>query len=383
MDSVTIGDSASTLTESVSRSDPTQSATVFGLVAVLVLFLVILVASLAWLTLGLDNSRMNRRIKDFDGPQPDEVRNARVMASQFVTMNVVNLIAAALAGIGGSLFVDGGRLRLSSTQAPALLLVSFAVILTEFTGMAVASYVSRPVRAFITDTSIFRSHLRGLRARGGVGENELAEIRIDREGWRGKTKARRLCDPDELRRLGLALPRAPEEWVARCDPVRFGVRLRADVSMEEVLRWITRKRLWRLGIPPLMLGLALAIITGGLAGFDDLMPSLWVPLYAILAIGFSSPLYLLTYQFGQVDLVMTNRYLALERKQLRDCDQLISQIQQLHDREQVNAAQAGADLSAYRVLLRIGQWDLCRRDDRIPARPRHGRQPMKSEEKDP
>ncbi len=381
MDSVTIGNSASALTESASRSDPTQSTTVFALVAVLVLFLVILVASLAWLTLSVDNSRMNRRIKDFDGPQPDEIRNARVIASQFVTMNVVNLIAAALAGIGGSLFVDGGRLRLPSTQAP-LLSLSFAVILTEFTGMAVAFYVSRPLRAWITDSSIFRSHLRALRARGIVGENELAEIRKDLREWLGKTKARPLHDPDELCRLGLALPKAPGEWIARRDPVEFGILLRADVRMEQVLRWITRKRLWRLGIPPLMLGVALAIITGGLAGFDDLVPSLSVSLYAILAIGFSSPLYVLTYQFGRLDLVMTNRYLALERKQLRDCDQLISQLQELHDREHVTATQAGAGPSAYRVLLRIGQWDLCRRYDRMPARLWHSRQPMHSEQKD-
>ena len=373
---------ASALTESVSPSDPSQSTTVFGLVAVLVLFLVILVASLAWLTLGLDNLRMNRRIKDFDGPQPDEVRNARVMASQFVTMSVVNLIAGALAGIGGSLFVDGGRLRLPSTQAP-ILLITFALILTEFTGMALAFYVSRPVRAWITDSSIFRSYLRTLRARGRVGENELAEIRIDLEGWLGKTKARPLRDPHELSRLGLALPRAPEEWVARWDPVEFGTRLRADVSIEQVLRWITRKRLWRLGIPPLLLGLALAIITCGLAGFDDLTPSLSVSLYAILAIGFSSPLYLLTYQFGQLDLVMTNRYLALEKKQLRDCDQLISQVQQLHDREQINAAQTEADPSACRVLLRIGQWDLYRRYDQRRPHARHSRQPIHSEQKDP
>lgn len=338
--------------------------TVVRLVVGFALFIALLWAPISLLSLGLDNMLMNRQVKDLERPNPDEIRSYKVIVNQFVPMSVVNLMAGALAGIGASLFVDSGRLRWPSSQTP-IVLIGLAIFLTEFTGIAIAFYVTRPTRAWITDSSVFRSYLRQVNARRWVGDNELADIKRLQAMWSVKTNVRPLRDPNELRDLALELPTAHEEWasVIRYDPVEFGARLRADVSMKQVRRWIRRKRLWRLGIPPLMTGLVLAALIRGLIRLTGLAAWLSVLLFVPLACGCVLSLYWLAFRVGRLDLVMTNRYLALERKQLCDSNKLISQIEQSQGQEQTNASPSADVPDSSRFVIRIGRWELCHRPD--------------------
>jgi hypothetical protein len=102
---------------------------------------------------------MNRQIRDFERPHPEEVRNNKLVVGQFVPMSVVTLIAGTLAGISASLFVYDGHLRWPSSQVP-LALFGFAIFVAEFGGIAIASYVSRPTQSWVEDSSVFRSWLR-------------------------------------------------------------------------------------------------------------------------------------------------------------------------------------------------------------------------------
>jgi hypothetical protein len=312
-------------------------------------------------TLGLDNSRMNKRIKDAERPHPDEIRDNRAMAAQFVPMSMVNLMAGALAGIGASLFVSGGRLLWPASKVPLVLIVS-AIVLIEFTGISIVAYLSRPRWAWIEDSSIFRSYLRQLKARGWIGEGELAEVQKRRLAWSSKTIVRPLRNPHDLSELGLEFSSARQEWASsiRTDPVEFGVRMRAEVSTKQSCRWIFRRRLWRLGIAPLVSGLAIAGLICGLISFAGLPAVLSVLLFVPLSFGCIGTLYWIAFRVGRFDLVMTNRYLALERAQLHDCGQLIAQIEELHERKQVSTSVACANSDAGRVILRIGRWEILR-----------------------
>lgn len=321
----------------------------------------ILWTPLSLIPLSLENSRMNRRIVDADRPHPDEVRNSRVIAAQFVPMTVVNLMAGALAGIGASMFVDNGRLRWPSSPAPLVLIVS-AIALTELIGIVLVAYLTRPTWAWIEDSSVFRSYLRQVKARGWAGERELAQLRKRQSAWAGTTNVRPLRSPRDLRELGLELPAAGKEWASHegCDHAEFGAELQADVSRKQVGRWITRRRLWRLGIPPLVTALAIAGEARGLMVAAGLTFSWSLVLTVPIAFCCAVVLYWLAFRVGRLDLVMTNRYLALERAQLRDCDQLIDQINEMHAREQADASPVPADSGADQLMLRIGRWEICR-----------------------
>jgi hypothetical protein len=315
-------------------------------------------APLSLVPLGSYNSRMNRQIRDFERPHPEEVRNNKLVVGQFVPMSVVTLIAGTLAGISASLFVYDGHLRWPSSQVP-LALFGFAIFVAEFGGIAIASYVSRPTQSWVEDSSVFRSWLRRMRARGWIEESELAQIRKIQSKWAATSKAWPLRNPHELRQLGLELLIAREEWASpiQPDPVQFGARLSADMDAGQVWCWIRHKRLWRLGIPPVISGLALAGIIRGLIRLTGLSLSLSVLLSVPIAFGCVALLYWLAFRIGRLDLVMTNRYLALERKQLDDCDQLIDIIQRCRD-EQVNASPIYGPQRM--LVVRIGRWELCR-----------------------
>jgi hypothetical protein len=337
------------------------STVAVGLTVGAVVIGAILWTPLSLIPLSLENSRMNRRIVDAERPHPDEVRNSRVIAAQFVPMSVVTLMAGALAGIGASMFVDNGRLRWPSSQAPLALIVS-AIALTELIGIVLVAYLTRPTWAWIEDSSVFRSYLRQVKARGWAGERELAQLRKRQSTWAGTTNVRPLRSPRDLRELGLELPAAYKEWASPdgCDHAEFGAELQADVSRKQIERWIMRRRLWRLGIPPLVTALAIAGEARGLMVVAGLPFSLSLVLTVPVAFCCGIVLYWLAFRVGRLDLVMTNRYLALERAQLRDCDQLMAQIDELHTREQANASPASADSSADWLTLRIGRWEICR-----------------------
>jgi hypothetical protein len=312
---------------------------------------------------------MNKRIKDAERPHPDEIRDSRIVAAQFVPMSVVNLMAGALAGIGASLFVSKGRLLWPASQVPLALIMS-AVTLIELTGIAIAAYLARPTWAWVEDSSVFRSYLRQLRARGWVGEGELAEVQKRKLIWSSRTNVRPLRNPRDLCELGLELPTAHEEWASsvRCDPVEFGARLRAEVGVKQTRRWIVRRRWRRLGIAPFVSGLAIAGLIRGLVGIAGLAASLSVLLFVPLAFGCIATLYWIAFQVGRLDLVMTNRYLALERAQLRECDWLIEQIEDLHARQKINNSVAYGGSDVRRMILRIGRWEILRHRDGRSAR---------------
>jgi hypothetical protein len=337
-----------------------------------------LIWTMFWLLyLGLDSRQMNRQIKDAEHPSPDELRNRAVMIGQLALMGLVNVMAGALAGIGSSLFVDGGRFRLPSSQVPYILIV-IAASLTVFSGIIIGTYITRPAREWVWDTSDFRSYLRQVKREGLVSETELAKIRKRRDRWDVRTNVRPLRGPNDLSRLGLELRKAHEEWASSApnDPVEFGTRLRADVTAKQVWRWIWRRRFWQLGVSSAIASCAVAlIITGRLASKLPRLPILfpWLLLIALALICIAF-VYLLAFRVGRLDLVMTNRYFALERKQLRDCDSLIGQIQELHRRRQEYASLAGADGSADKLVFRIGRWDLCRRNEEISEYRDRGRQ---------
>lgn len=334
------------------------------------------VLNLAWtlfwlLYLGLDSRQMNRRLKDAEHPPPSELRNRAVLIGQLAMMGLVNVMAGTLAGIGSSLFVDGGQFRWPSSQVPYTLIIT-AASLTVFSGIAIASYLTRPPRAWVWDTSDFRSYLRQIRSEGLVDETDLSEIRKRRLKWDKRTNVRPLRSPDELRRLALELPKAHQEWLSSASsasytPREFGDRLRTDVTARKIWRWIGRKRLWQLGIPPFIAGFTIALIIIGrlaptLSGLPAFFSRLLFVALTLICIVF---VYRLAFIAGRLDLVMTNRYLALERKQLHDCDCLIEQIEESRRLQQEYSSHAGADGSTDKLVLRIGRWDLCRRSDGI------------------
>jgi hypothetical protein len=327
------------------------------------LFLDLIWAIIWLLQIGLDGRQMNRRIKDADHPSPDELRNRAVMIGQLALMGMVNVMAGALAGIGSSLFVDEGRLRWPSSQAPYALII-LAVSLTVFSGVIIAAYITRPARKWVWDTSDFRSYLRQIKREGVVSETELVEIRERRERWEKHTNVRPLRNPEQLRALGLKLPKAREEWASSApnDTVEFGILLRDDVTHKQVWLWIWRRRLWQLGVPPFIAGCTIAlIIVGRLALILPSVPLLfrWLLLIVVAVICIRS-IYWLAFRVGRLDLVMTNRYLALERKQLSDCDRLIGQIKESHRRQHEYTSLTEANGSSDKLVLRIGRWDLCR-----------------------
>jgi hypothetical protein len=336
-----------------------------------------LIWTLYWLLyLGLDSREMNRRIKDAEHPPPDELRDRVVIIGQLVLMSLVNVMAGTLAGIGASLFVDGGRFRWPSSNVPYALII-IAALLTGFSGLAIAAYITRPALMWVWDTSDFRSYLRQVKGEGLVSETSLAEIQKRRLKWDKRTDVRGLRSLDELGRLGLELPEAHEEWGSRTpnDHVEFGRQILKDVTVGQTWRWIFRKRLWRLGIPPFIAGCALALIIIGrlaptLPHLPIVFPWLLLVVFALFCILL---LYTLAYRVGRLDLVMTNRLAALERKQLDDCDLLIEQIGELRKRQQEHALGAKVDGSTDKLMLRIGRWDLCRRSDGISAYPNRGR----------
>lgn len=335
----------------------------------------VLILSLIWMAywllyLGLDGSRMNRRVKDAEHPSPDELRNRAVMVGQLALMGWINVTAATLAGIGGSLFDDGGRFRWPSSPAPYELIL-LAAALMALSGMIIATYITRPAWKWILDTSDFRSYLRQLKRKGVISETEPAEIRKRREKWQVRTNVRPLRSSEELRKLGLELEKAHEEWGSPPPngSVEFGARLREDVSDKQVRRWIWCKRRWQLWMPPFIAGCcAIALMITGSHGIDataSLRVLLTRLLLVVLVLICIALVRWLTFRVGRLDLVMTNRYFALERKQLNDCKSLIEQIEVAHGQQQKHASHAGADGSVDKLVLRIGRWDLSRRDEEI------------------
>jgi len=337
-----------------------------------------LVLNLLWtiiwlLYLGLDGRQMNRRMKDAERPSPDELRNRAVMVGQLALMGMVNVMAGALAGIGSSLFVDGKQFQWPSSQVPYALIV-LAASLTVFSGMIIAAYITRPARKWVWDASGFRSYLRQIKREELVSETDLTEIRKRRERWKQRTNVNPLSNPEELSTLGLELSKAREEWVSSVpnDPVEFGTLLRGSVTRKQVWRWILRKRLWQLGIPPFIAGCAIALII--ISRLASILPSvpLWSAWLLLIVLAFICirSVYWLAFRVGRLDLVMTNRYFALERKQLSDCDRLIGQINETHRRQQEHTSLAEANGSSDKLVFRIGQWDLCRHSEEIPAQGR-------------
>ena len=322
-----------------------------------------LIWTVFWLLyLGLDGRRMNRRIKDAEEhPSLEEMRNRAAMVGQLALMGMVNVIAGALAGVGSSLFVDGGQLRWPASQAPYQLL-AFAISLTTFSGILISGYITRPARNWMWDSSDFRSYLRQIKGERQVGKTELTEIRKRCEDWKKRTNVRPLRNSEDLSTLGLKLPKAHEEWASSIpkDPVEFGTLLRDSTARTQVGRWIWRKRRWQLGVPPFIAGCAIALIING--RLTLILPRL--PLIADLSILIALTLicirsaYWLAFRVGRLDLVMTNRYFALERKQLDDCNLLMGEIEELHKRQQQHASLTGAGSSSDELLFRIGRWDL-------------------------
>jgi hypothetical protein len=319
-------------------------------------------APISLLPIGIDRAYMNKHIKDIEGPHPDDVRNSMAMASQFVTMNIINLMAGALAGIGVSLFVDNGRLRWPSSQVPTAFII-LSLALAEFTGIVILAYIARPTPRWITNPSVFRSYLWRLNERGRVSKNDLAEIRRLQSTWKTRTNAWPLRKRDELQALKLMLPMASQEWVSPvpCDPIRFGAELLTQVSRRQVRNWIFRKRLLRLGIPPSISGFALASIIWALISTSADLEG-WMSILLLIAIGVVCIVLLcwLAFRIGRLDLVVVNRMFALEEAQLRDCGEQIDQIEKWHKRKMNSSAVDQEGSSDGQLVVRIGSWELFR-----------------------
>jgi len=314
----------------------------------------------SFLDLGWYDWKLNRRIKDAERPPPDEERDIQAVVSQLVPMSMVNILAGALAGIGASLFVDNGRLRWPASGIPYYL-IEGALFLTVFTGMALTAYIRRPRRSWVRDASALRSYLRQINAGRRVEVSDLDEIQNLRSRWKEKTSAWPLRRAEELRELGLELPTAHSEWNSQrlYDPIQFGSDLRKEVNKRQVRRWIKQKRLLRLGAPPFASGLTLTgliIVVIVSANSTDWKSALFIP----IVVGYTALLYWMAFRIGRLDLVVTNRLLALERAQLDQCDRLIEQIKEKHMLEQVRANPESGNL-----ILRIGRWELRTRRDEV------------------
>lgn len=189
----------------------------------------------------------------------------------------------------------------------------------------------------------------------------MDDILATRSEWSSRTIVRPLRSAQELQKLGLELSSARQEWTSPTptNPVAFGDKLRAEVSRKQVWLWIWRKRLWRLGIPSAGSTFTLAALT-----FVALVPYTHskfptIILLVTLALLWGAVLYSMSFFVARRDLVMTNRYIALEQKQLNDCDQLIERIKELHKIQGNGPFLDRRDRSS--LVVRIGRWDLQRR----------------------
>lgn len=305
------------------------------------------------LGLSAHNQHMNRKIKDGKGLLPEEAKNLSSLGGQLVLMNVINVIAGATAGVGASLFVDGDRLRWPPTGW-AVALIAAALFAAEITGIFVVRYTTRPTRAWITDASIFRAKLIQISRLGPIDDEEMEELLDTRDEWRSRTIVRPLRNRSELQQLGLELKSARQEWISTTPINRkeFGNRLLAEVSSKQVRLWIRSKRRWLAILPTgSAVSLAATIIT-----------ELWVVATSRLLLVITAlvcgliceaAFYGITFPVARRDLVMTNRYVALERMQLNACEQLIQRIQENRDH----------------LVMRIGGWDLYRRAPKTPRVP--------------
>jgi hypothetical protein len=348
----------------LAAADPKQSmpvaAPIVGSIG-LAFFLVHAFTLYSFIDLGWYDRKLNRQIKDAERPPPDEERDLQAIASQLAPMSMVNILAGTLAGIGASLFVANGRLRWPSSAIPYYL-IQGALALTVLTGMALTAYIRRPRRSWVRDASALRSYLRQVNERGHVEESELIEIQKLRSRWKENTNAWPLRKASELKELGLELPSAHSEWNSPTlqDPVQFGADLRKEVNKIQVRRWIRRKRLWKLVIPPYACGLTLAGLIGVVivsANFTVWKSALF---YLPIVCGYTLFLYWIAFRIGRLDLVVTNRLFALERAQLERCDRLIEQIKRKHMLRQVKAGPTTGKL-----ILRIGRWELRLRNDEV------------------
>lgn len=340
--------------------EPSQSTAIVSLIVGLAFFLVTLTTLISISALWWEDWNLNRRMKDAERPPPEEERDLQAIVAQLGPMSMANIMAGALAGIGASLFVDNGRLRRPSSQIPYAL-IALALALTVFTAMALTAYIRRPRPSWVGNTSSLRSHLRRVNEQSRIGESDLAEARELRSRWAEDTVVRPLRRVNELRELGLELPAAYEEWNSATpyDPIRFGAKLKTEISAKQVRRWIGRKRLWRLGIPPFASGLALAgiiIIVIALGKFTIWSSAL---VYTPIVCLYTVLLYWWAFRTGRLDLMATNRLFALERSQLDDCDRLIEQIEKKFILGQLRSDQRG------RLILGIGRWELRLRNDEV------------------
>src|SRR5262249_54064292 len=125
-----------------------------------------------------------------------------------------------------------------------------------------------------------------------------------------------------------------------------------------------------LGILPLLSGITFGLVLAGIIRVSAHLTWLtfWTLLFPLLTFGCIVVLSWLAFRAGRVDLVLINRRLALERKQVHDCDQLITQIEGRRDQERADASPTDVHPGAGRSIIRIGRWDFCLRYDGIPAR---------------
>lgn len=319
------------------------------------------------LRLFVDNRRLNRRIKDGKGLHPDDAKNLSSLGGQLVLMNVINVIAGASAGVGSSLFVDGDRLRWPPTGWAAALIAG-ALFAAEITGIFVVRYTTRPTRAWITDTSIFRSQLTQISRIGPIDDEEMKEICSIRKEWCSRTIVRPLRSRSELHRLGLELGSARQEWTSAVpvDRKEFGNRLLAEVSRKQARLWIRSKRRWPAILPT---GSAVSLVVSIIIEMWAASSSrfLLVSVAVVIGLVWGAALYHLTIPVARRDLVMTNRCVALERMQLSDCDQLIQRI-----KENRKSERAGSRLEVPwldRLVMRVGGWELYRRAPKEPRKP--------------
>jgi hypothetical protein len=328
-------------------------------VIVIIFCLTTLGTLISLLSLSADNRRMNRQIKDGQGLHPDDARNLSSLGGQLVLINLINVIAGAAAGVGASLFVDGDRLRWPPTGWAGALIVA-ALVAAEITGIFVVRYTTRPTRAWITDTSIFRTYLTRISRSGPVDDGEMEEILASRDEWLSRTIVRPLRSRSELQRLGLELKSARQEWISTepIDRAAFGNQLISEVSRKQVHLWIKHKRRWRLAILP----------AGSAASLTaSIIIELWVAassrfllviISLVTGLLWGAALYRVTFPVARRDLIMTNRYVALERMQLNACQRLIQRIEEARESED-----SGLRLKTSghgRLVMRIGTWDLYR-----------------------
>lgn len=173
--------------------------------------------AMSWVSQRLSNSRMRGHSYRL---QPRVLRSRRDLFQQIVVVNMVGVLAGAVAGLGASLFVDDGRLRFPTEPWPVIIIGS-SVMLVLLVGSWTVIRLSRPEHERYADAEMLsRATKDMIRAPTSLDPRELRRSRqfIKRRMWSSRIYGPR--DRDRYLKPGISCARQEWLWVENGDTTR-------------------------------------------------------------------------------------------------------------------------------------------------------------------